>query len=132
MLALTALRKIGSTLLEVGDLTQNMAATAVKAGEKALSDPKFNSELEKGFDIVIVYFTLPNDIGLYLAHKTKAKLVLYTTGHGPEPIVQWTLRQPFHPSYQTFSGYIPKRSHQLSFFQRVFNVIAVYLQAYHR
>ncbi len=125
MMANQALTTSGGSLMEKKELGENLVRGAVLSNKKALENSLLRKEIEEGFDVVIVYTTLPNDVGVYLANRMGAQLVLYCSGQGPNPFVQWAVGQPFNPAYQTFNGYVSNRN--LSFFQRVFNTLAIYL-----
>ncbi len=104
-------------------------STTIKAArdttKMALESDVLRKQIDdEGFDVVIIYTTLPNEAGVYLAHKMGSKLVLYCSAHGPNRYVQQAVGQPFNPSYQSHNGYVSNR--QMSFYERVFNVIAVY------
>ncbi len=76
------------------------------------------------FDVVIVYTSMPNEAGIYLAHRMGAKLVLYCSAHGPNIYAQWAVGQPFNPAYQSSNGYISSRL--FSFRERILNIFCVY------
>ncbi len=91
----------------------------------ALENPTLRKQIEEGFDVVIVYTTLPNEVGAYLAHRMGAHLVLYCSGQGPNPFPQWAVGQPFNPSYQLHNGYVSDTN--MNLFYRVFNTVSIFL-----
>ncbi len=125
-LALKARSNSGISWLVNGIKLRGVLAEATANTNKmALESEILKKQIdEEGFDVVIVYTSMPNEAGIYLAQRMGAKLVLYCSSHGPNIYAQWAVGQPFNPSYQSSNGYVSSR--EMSFRERVFNFIAVY------
>ncbi len=104
---------------------------------KPLLGSKFNSYLrpvvtlnmnlfsgnETRFDVVISSARMSNEIGYYLAHKSNATLVLFSTHQQPFPMMNWGLGQPNNPAYTPFI--FSQLMYPMSFMERVKNTLSL-------
>ncbi len=77
----------------------------IDGNRKALLNPDFRRELDKGFDLIMVYSMVPRDVGYFMVHKTNAAFVILTDGgQGPLAHTSWAVGQPHNLAYMPFAG----------------------------
>ncbi len=92
--------------------------------DNALGHPDLVTQLDKGFDAVIIMNTIggPEIMASYLAEKTNAALIYYSTAQGPGSRISHFVGQPFHPAYMVQTGVVNFES-MSSFYDRALNTL---------
>ncbi len=93
----------------------------LEGNARALANPQFRKELDRGFDVVLTEAFTASEAGYYLAYRSRAHNVMFSIIQQADQLSDYALGQPHHTALMPFV--ISPWDTPLTFPQRLFNTM---------